>query len=365
MKIEADRDLFLESIQKVVAVIEKTQTIKILGNVLIKTGEESVYCTGSDSNVQLISKSAARILEAGATSVPATKFHDICRYLPECERIRIEVRDNKMEIRSGKGFFSLKILSSNDYPVLTMGTIDNEIVIEGIVLKNAIEKVSFCMGLQDVRRFLNGLYFSGNSKVLEIIASDGHRLARIVEEIENVKDTGKLFIPRKAAMELSRIIDNGDSLIKLQFSGKRIGAITRDMEFIAKLSEERFPDYTRVIPTRSSESIEIEKNALKEALVRVAILSDQISNGVLFTFEDQKLSLKSNNSDQENAEEKVDINFQGEKMVVGFNARYVLDALQKIDSKKVLIDINPEKHSMLIMGDRERNTNYLVMPIKL
>ena len=345
MKIVAQRKEFLESLQKVTGVIEKAHTIKILSNVLIKAENNTLTFVATDSDIQIVAKTYANVEETGELTVSARKLVDICKFLPDASEISLRGYNDKLEIKCRGSNFVLKTLAAQNFPTFNDIEEDYEFIVEQMDLKKAMDNTIFSMGLQDVRKFLNGIYLRAEKENLIFVASDGHRLATSKAIIEEpTLETLETIIPRKAALELLRLIgEKGNKKVKFRFSKKYLSMEIGNLMFLGKLMDCKFPNYRNVIPPLTENLIKINTQNFKEALSRVSILSNEISRGVVFTIDNNEVVLASHNNEQEQATESVQIEYDGNPIALGFNSSYVLDALKRISSENVLINIRQKK----------------------
>ena len=366
MKIVAQRKDILETLQKVTGVIEKAHTIKILSNVLIKAEYDRVTFVATDSDIQIVAKTKCIVHEEGELTVSGRKIVDIFKYLPDLSEVSLSGYNDKLEIKCRKSNFILKTLPAQDFPTFNEIGEGYEFFVEQSNLKKAMDNTVFSMGLQDVRKFLNGIYLRIEKQNLIFVASDGHRLATSKAIIdESSLEPLETIIPRKAALELLRLITEKEKLkTKFVFSNKLMSVEIGNLIFTGKLMDCKFPNYRNVIPNPGENIIKVDTKMFREALGRVSILSNEISRGVLFTIGKNEIVLVSHNHEQEQATEEVPIEYDGDPMVIGFNSSYVLEALKKITSKCFSISIQKQK-SMLLSDENFNFDKFLIMPMKI
>ncbi len=367
MKIFIKCKELLDSLQKVAGVIEKAHTIKILSNVLIRTENDLVTFVATDSDIQIVDKAHATIGEKGELTVSGRKLIDICKFLPDQSEISLYGYNDKLEIKCNSSNFVLKTLPADNFPTLKEIEDFCEIVVRPVDFKKALDNTLFSMGLQDVRSFLNGLYIRAEKQSLTLVASDGHRLATTEAKLEDtLSQTLETIVPRKAALELVRLIGEKETkTIKLKFSKRFMLAEVGKLVFMGKVLDCKFPNYRNVIPPFSESIIKIDARGFKEALGRVSILSNEISRGVLFNIGKNEVVLTSHNNEQEQATEAVQIEYDGDPIALGFNSSYVIDALKRITSERVFVNINGERKSMTIAEGNDSFEKFLVMPMKI
>ena len=283
MKFIINREELLLPLQQIVSVIEKRQTMPILSNVLMVIEEDQLILTGTDLEIQIIAKINIATATPGSITVPARKFLDICRLLPNGAEIKLELQDDKVKIASSRSRFSLSCLPADNYPEFAESELESHLFINAGKFKKALDKTVFCMANQDVRYYLNGLLFNVSNSKLKLVASDGHRLS-IYEDILD-QATGieaRIILPRKGVLELSRLLDDPDAELKVEFSSNNIRIFIKNLIFSAKLVDSKYPDFGKVFQQEFFNQIHIQKQLLKEALTRVAILANEKFKGVTF-----------------------------------------------------------------------------------
>jgi len=366
MKFTTSRENLLTPLQQVVGVIEKRQTLPILSNVLIRLSQNRLEFTGTDLEVQLVTQSVTDSGEDGQITVPARKLLDICRLLPEGSAVNVDSGADKISIKSGRSRFSLSTLPADNYPAFDISSPEVEVSLSSRILKKAMEKTLYAMALQDVRYYLNGLLLDLDGGLLRTVSSDGHRLAVYEETLEGTRlEPRQVIIPRKGVLELYRLLGDQDEIISLGIAPNNIRVLMGTVSFSAKLIEGRFPDFRRVMPRDISKTIHIEKDLFKSALTRVAVLSTEKIKGVSLEVEGDTMKLQAQNPEHEEAEEELEVRMEGEGLSVGFNAAYLLDAINNVDAGEVKLSFTDAANSCLIEDPQNQKYKFIVMPMRL
>ncbi|MFZ2725213.1 MAG: DNA polymerase III subunit beta [Methylococcaceae bacterium] len=367
MKFNINREALLTSLQQIVSVIEKRQTIPILANVLIVIDNEQLILTGTDLEIQIIAKIGIENAQSGSITVPARKFLDICRLLPVGSEINFELQqDDKVKITANRSKFSLSCLPAENYPDFAEADLENQFIINAGKFKKALDKTLFCMANQDVRYYLNGLLLHISNSQLKLVASDGHRLSIYEDQLE--QPTGyeqRIILPRKGVLELNRLLDDPEADLKVEFSTNNIRISIKHLIFSAKLVDSKYPDFSKVFQQDFFHRIHIQKQLLKNALTRVAILSNEKFKGVTFDINKESLKLSTHNPDHDEAEEELMIEYDGEPLVISFNAQYLLDAISNLDSELAVLTIASNASSCFIDEPNEQLYKFIVMPMRL
>ena len=367
MNFTISRENFLQPLQLVSGAVERRHTLPILSNVLIKVSEGALWLTGTDLEVELISsvKLEGDFAE-GEITVPAKKLFDICRGLSEGTEINFSLDGNKALIRAGRGRYTLSTLSASDYPNLEDWEGELEFEVSGANLKRLIDSVQFSMAQQDVRYYLNGMSLETEEHLVRTVATDGHRLALCrMEYTEATLSARQVIIPRKGLLEISRLIEDDDKLLKIQIGANHIRLFSSEFIFTSKLVDGRFPDYRRVLPKDGDKVIIAKKDVLKDAFSRAAILSNEKFRGVRLNISSGELKITANNPEQEEAEEIVDIDYEGDSLEIGFNVAYLIDVLNSLVSNDVKINLTDANSSALIEDAADDAALYVIMPMRL
>lgn len=367
MKFSIARETLLTPLQQVIGVVEKRQTQPILSNVLLRLGDGQLELTGTDLEVQLVARVGVESTDEGAITVPARKLLDIFRLLPERSQVTLERREDRLAIRGGSSRFSLTTLPVENYPAFDSGATELEVAIPSETLRLALDKTTFAMAQQDVRYYLNGLLLDLEGSTLRTVASDGHRLA-VFQEVQASAFTSnrQIIVPRKGILELSRLLGDADDTLIIQISPNTVRVNLGTVSFSAKLVEGRFPDYQRVMPRDLNRIYQIDRDAFRGALSRVSVLSSEKQKSISLEVEDNgEMVLKGQNSEQEEAEERLTVAAEGGEVSVGFNAAYLLDAIGHVASETVRLSFTVAANSCLIEDTVDQRFQYVVMPMRL
>ncbi|MGY5451466.1 DNA polymerase III subunit beta [Agarivorans sp. MS3-6] len=367
MQFSINREQLLKPLQQVSAALGGRPTIPILGNVLLDISHQQLSITGTDMEVELIATlPLENAVNEGRVTVPAKKFVDICRGLPDGCEISCKADDNRLVLKSGRSRFSLATLPASDFPNVEDWQSQQVIQLTQGQLKNLIDSTQFSMASQDVRYYLNGMLFETDEKGLKTIATDGHRLALAEQRFDAPLQAQQVIVPRKGVTELSRLLEHEDQLVELQIGSNNIRASVQGFTFTSKLVDGRFPDYRRVLPANSDKALISGREELKQAFSRAAILSNEKFRGVRLQLEAGTLNITANNPEQEEAEEILDVDYDAEALEIGFNVVYVLDVLNALKCDQIRINMSNSNSSALIEdSEQSGKAMYVVMPMRL
>ena len=366
MKLTATREDFLAPLQSVIGVVERRQTMPVLANVLLAARDGRLHITGTDLEVELVAASTVNVQQPGDITVPGRKLLDIFRALPEKTNVTLSTEGERVSVRAGRSRFTLSSLPAAEFPLVEEINAQQTLSIPQGEFRRLIDKTHFSMAQQDVRYYLNGLLIETDGKALRAVATDGHRLALCEMELAAGKAKGahQVIVPRKGVLELQRILGT-EGNIELAVGTNHVRAQIGDIRFTSKLIDGRFPEYSRVIPSNPPRPVEADRETLKQALQRTAILSNEKYRGIRLTVRPDLLTLQAHNPEQEEAEDQVEVSYKGEEVEIGFNVNYLLDALSAIDGDRVEIGLTDSNSSCLVHAPGILHTRYVVMPMRL
>ena len=366
MQFIISRENLLKPLQQVCGVLSGRPNIPVLNNVLLQVEQERLTITGTDLEVELSTQAQLSSSQTdGSFTIPAKKFLDICKSLPDNADIQVLLEEDRAIVRSGRSKFSLTTLPAEEYPNLASWQSEVEFALPQSTLRRLIEATQFSMANQDARYFLNGMKFETEGNLLRTVATDGHRLAVCTIALEQDLQTHAVILPRKGVLELIRLLEHNDQAIQLQIGTNNLRVQLPNTVFTSKLIDGRFPDYRRVLPRNANRIVEADWDILKQAFSRAAILSNERVRSVRLQLSENQLKITSSNPEQEEAEEIVDISYVGEEMEVGFNVTYILDVLNALKCRQVRMRLTDSSSSCLIEDCEDASAEYVIMPMRL
>lgn len=367
MKFSIARDTFLISLQLVAGVVERRQTLPVLSNALFVLEGEDLAITGTDLEVEIVSKTKPDVVEEpGSVTIPARKLFDIVRSLADGSVIEVSTEAERVLVKSGRSRFTLSTLPASEFPNVEEGAQSCRFDVAQGQLKSLIDKVSFSMAQQDVRYYLNGMLFEVTPEHLRLVATDGHRLAMTTFEASGLSSENmQSILPRKGVLELSRLLGDSDETVSVSLGTNHMCVSGDSYTFTSKLVDGKFPDYERVLPRNADKYLLGERDLLKQSFTRAAILSNEKYRGVRMQVENDLVRITANNPEQEQAEEEVAVGYQGETLEIGFNVSYMIEALNALKQTEVQISLADANSSALMQGKDEPSTLYVIMPMRL
>lgn len=368
MKFSAQRETLLAPLQHVVGAVERRQTTPILGNVLMQADDGYLTLTASDSEIEMMARVEMHIDRPGATTVPARKLLEICKHLPDSARVDFDYSGDKVIFKSSRSKFTLATLPPEEFPRVEELDSPQRVVLTADVLHSCIKNTAFSMAQQDVRFYLNGMLLEIGADRLSCVATDGHRLAYAQCDTDAEPETPvRAIIPRKSIGELQRLLGSVDATepVTLLVTAQHLQVQVGGVRLSTKLIDGRFPDYNRVIPIDGNKELLIDCQTLKQSLTRASVLSNEKYRGVRIALQSGTLTISSNNPDQEEAIDELEVEYSGDSAEIGFNVTYLLDVLNAIDSENARILIKDGNSSALVTPENTNDSKYVVMPMRL
>ncbi len=372
MQLSIDKPSLVKALAHVASVVERRNTIPILGNVLLFAGKNELKLTSTDLDMEIVETVPARTKGEGSTTVPAHMFHDIVRKLPEGTDIEL-ARDGdqgRLGISSGAARFSLQTLPADDFPALSADDLGHAFSIPAAELKRLIDKTRFAISTEETRYYLNGIYLhaatSDGKPTLRAVATDGHRLAQAELALpQGAKDMPGIIVPRKTVNELAKLVEDGDGDVRVELSPAKIRVSTPRVVLTSKLIDGTFPDYQRVIPQGNDKTMEVDNQTFAQAVDRVSTLSSDKGRAVKLAMQDGKLTLSVNNPDSGSASEEIPVEYGFDPLEIGFNARYLLDISERLEGGTAEFQLADPGSPTLIRDGKDVSALYVLMPMRV
>src|SRR2546429_3102999 len=366
--VKDKRNNILDPLSAVSGIIERRHTLPILSNVLIERTAQAVSFLATDIEIQITARSALMAGgDARAVTVGARKLVDILRALPEDTEVTLQQQDKRLLVKAGKSRFTLQTLPAEDFPRLAKPA--GEVARFSLgqkALRRLLGLVQYAMAQQDIRYYLNGLLMVVEERQLKMVATDGHRLAYASREVGG-KNLPKqeVILPRKTIIELSKLLEDSDDSVAIELSSAQAKFKFGNVVLVSKLVDGKFPDYGRVIPQNHPKKLKLERIALLQALQRAAILTSDKFRGVRWVLGDGSLKISCSNTEQEEAQEELDVPYKGETLDIGFNVGYLVDVLNNLDVAEVECGLGDANSSVLFTLPGRNDFKYVVMPMRI
>ncbi len=369
MKFSINRDTLLGPLTAVQGVIERRMTLPVLANVLVKLDSGRLTVTATDLEIELVAETEVDSDASGETTLPARKLIDICRTLPADATIAIDVGDDVAQVRSGGSRFKLATLPVTEFPSTEAPANELSMTLPQLELKQLIELTQFAMAQQDVRYYLNGLLLEIAPDYLRSVATDGHRLAAadLATKTPHEGDPRQIILPRKGVLELMRLLGSEEAEAAITIAKNAFRLTVGRSCITTKLIDGRFPDYERVIPKveDSTKQVVVDRETLSGCLASASVLSSDKFRAVRLTLDNNELTVVANNPEQEEAEVKLEVDYAGDSLEIGFNVHYMIQALNVLPSEQARLCFTTSSSSCLVLAEGRDDCRYVVMPMRL
>lgn len=369
MKFSVQREQFLKPLQLTNAVVERRQTLPVLGNLLLELSGDQLTVTATDLEVEMsVPGTAVTGEQDGAITLPARKLLDICRASPDGTVLRVEVNGDKAVVRAGRARFTLATLPAAEFPRVQNSAGGEHIELARTELRRLLQGTHFAMAQQDVRYYLNGLLLELSGSRLRVVATDGHRMAVGETRLAApVADTSRVIAPRKSIIEMLRVLADGGegTTAQLRVDRDHFSLSCGRVEFRSKVIDGSFPDYERVIPRGYQKQADVPREAFSSALSRASILSNEKLRAVRLELQAGRLAVRASNAEAEEAEEELEVQYLGDPIEVGFNVGYLLDAVNAMSGERVRLELQEASSSILLTDPDTTGFQYVVMPMRL
>jgi len=374
--IKTRRDTLLAPLQAVSGIVERRHTLPILSNVLLEKKGDVLTLLATDIEIQITTSTADASGEGdGAVTVGAKKLQEILRSLPESAEVSLVLDDRRIQVKAGRSRFNLQTLPPEDFPCMALSEGEaRKFSVSQKQFRHLIAQTHYAMAAQDVRYYLNGLLLLVEGQQLRAVATDGHRLAyasmALAEAVDSVAQEEEatryeVIVPRKTVIELNRLLADSDEPLWIDILPTQIRFQFGQINLISKLIDGRFPDYQRVIPTTLRNVVSVQRSLLLQSMIRAAILTNEKFRGVRLVLAEGSLKIIAANAEQEEAQEEIEVEYNGDPLDVGFNVSYLLDVLNNTSEETIEWGFNDANSSALLTIPGNDRFKYVVMPMRI
>ena len=371
MKISVEKSSVFKSLSHVQNIVEKKNTIPILSNILIEAKNNHIVLSATDMDISITERFNCTVIEEGSVTVSAHTLYDIIRKLPDGNEVEFISNDGKMfSIRSGKSRFSLGCLSKEEFPIIEIENLNLEFSIDSQTFLKLIEKTRFAMSNEETRYFLNGIYFHkrsfDNKNYLSMVATDGHRLAKIDYSLkDDIPGIPGVIIPKKTVNELCKLLSDFTGTIKINLDPNKIIFYIDKIVLISKLIDGNFPDYERVIPKNNDNILNIKRNIFCDAIDRVSTIIDERSPSIKFKLLKNLMNMSSIDAESGSATEDIETKYDGPQIDIGFNSKYILEMMNQLDDEEVVLQFNDSSSPIIATETSNPDLIYVLMPMRV
>ncbi len=366
MDITLSRASLLQTVQRCQSIVEKRHTVPILANVLLKAEQDTLEITATDLEVGIRSQAPATVRSAGAVTVSARKLFDIIKELDPEQDINLESGDHFLAIRSGRSRFKLSTLEAADYPALSEEEAATGLSVAAGQLSEMIAATAFAMSSDETRKYLTGTLFEVDAQnMLRLVTTDGHRLALSETTLDGTASPGQCIVPRKAVMEIRKLCEECDGDITLYMGERQIRLEAGANVLSSKLIDARFPVYQDVIPSNNPAHAVVARAEFDQVLRRSMIVANEFTHDIRLKFSSAGLDISAHNTEQEECEEHLNADYDGPEVVIGFNGRYLRDALGAMRAASVRMELKDELSPVLMYAEDQPQARYVIMPMRI
>ena len=365
----------LRALSHIHGIVEVRHTLPILSNIIITTHDNLLSLSSTNLDIFCSDDLEAEVGQNGSTSVSAATFYEIVKRLPSGSEIHASLseEDSTLNLKCGRSKFNLTTISPDDFPKISHDDLNIQFVLSATELKRMIDKTKFAISNEETRYYLNGVFLHQTQKnsidILRAVATDGHRLAQYdIPLPQGAKDMNGIIIPKKMIQELRRVLDDATGDINIQLNENKIKFSFNNMQIISKVIDGTFPDYTKVIPQSNDKSITTNNEELKKAIDRVsavAINEETKSKAIKLIIESNKISLSVDSTSRGSAIEEIDLDYNNEKVEIGFNSRYLIDICNEIDGDKINLKFLNSTSPAIILDNTDENLFFVLMPMRI
>ena len=360
------RDALLKPLQAVSGIVERRQTLPILANILLEQKDGRLFVTATDLEMQITAYSELAGKQDQSITVAARKLQDLLRALPEDAVLNVDTAAGKMTVRAGRSRFNLQTLPAADYPRIGLAQEQLQTIsLPQRDFRGLLKLAEFAMAQQDIRYYLNGMLLVIDKGSLQAVATDGHRLSYASLVVPGDYSRQEVILPRKTVLELGKLLEDIEAEVTIDVLANQVRFRFSNIELVSKVVDGKFPDYNRVIPSGHPKQIELARGELLQALQRAAILSNEKFRGVRIVLGTDQLKIICTNSEQEEAEEELEVAYKGEPLDIGFNITYLLDVLQNMAMERVALAFGDANSSALVTVPDRDDYKYVVMPMRI
>ena len=369
MRFKTNKAKLNQAVSRIQSIVPPKSTIPILSNILFELEDNKLNLKVTDLDVSMTSHIDVEVLKTGSITVPAKVFSEIVKELPDYD-LDISATENRMEIKCGSGIYKLSGFAAEDFPKLPEVHLGRQVKVNARSLCSMIRRVLFAVSRDETRPALNGILWHTSEEGLNLVATDGHRLAKITRSDINIPGQKKdIIIPPKVLENLIKLTHENAEEIGLILNDNSIVFVLDDAVITSRLLEGPYPNYEQVIPKDNDKSLLIEKDLLQAAVKRVAILSNSLTHQVKFGIKQDMLELSATNFDfGGEAKENMTVSYKGEDMDIGYNANYILDVVKQIDFDEVRFELNNPTTAAVIKPQKMSENEsclFLIMPLRL
>ena len=371
MQFVVKRDILLKSLNFVQGVVEKKNTLPILSNVLLQLKDKKLSIVATDLDIIFYDEIIdVQILKEGSTTTSAAILYDIIRKISSNSDLKFDLKtENKLSLQSDTSNFNLLCLPTDNFPTFEDNFEGKEILLESRKFLKLLSKTRISISNDDTRHYLNGVYLhlteSNNRCFLTGVATDSHRLSSSSIEIEQVDEFSSLILPRKTVYQLSSLLSEELGKLTMQVSENKIKFNIGNIKLISKVIDGKFPDYKKVVPINNEKTLVVSTKEFVNSVERVTSVSLDRKEGVKLSIDKNNIQLSVNSANSGEGNEKIKAQFNSDNLNISFNSKYLVDIANEIEDKNLKINLKDSVSPVLIEDASDRNSFFVIMPMKI
>ena len=370
MQFAVKRDVLLKSLNFVQGVVEKKNTLPILSNVLLQLKDKKLSIVATDLDIIFYDEiSDIKIINEGSTTTSAAILYDILRKISSNSELNFELKsENKLSLKSDNSDFNLLCLPVDNFPTFSDEFEGNEISLNNVRFLKLLNKTRISISNDDTRHYLNGVFLhltqAQGRTFLTGVATDSHRLSSSSLEIQK-NDFNSLILPRKTVFQLCTLLSESTEKFTMQTSDNKIKFSLGKIKLISKVIDGKFPDYKKVIPTSNDKTLKVASKDFIDSIERVASVSLDRKEGVKLAINKNNVQLSVNSTNSGEGNEIIKAEFSSDNLNISFNSKYLTDIASEIEDKNLKINLKDSVSPVLIEDLSDKNSFYVIMPMKI
>ena len=371
MQFEVKRDILLKSLNFVQGIVEKKNTLPILSNVLLQLKDKKLKIVATDLDIIFYDEiNEVKIINEGSTTTSAAILYDILRKISSNAAINFDLKSqNKLNLKSENSDFILNCLPTDNFPTFSDEFEGNEISLIGSNFLKLLNKTKISVSNDDTRHYLNGIFFhlteAKGRNFLTGVATDSHRLSSSSVENNNLKDFNSFILPRKTTFQLCSLLSESEENLTMQISENKVKFSLGNTKLISKVIDGKFPDYKKVVPIKNDKCLSVKTKEFINSIERVASVSLDRKEGVKLQINRDNVQLSVNSANSGEGNEKIKAEFNSESLNISFNSKYLVDIANEIESEKLKLNLLDSTSPVLIEDIADKNSYYVIMPMKI
>jgi DNA polymerase-3 subunit beta len=371
MQFVVKRDTLLKSLSFVQGVVEKKNTLPILSNVLLQLKDNKLSIIATDLDIIFYDEiNEVEIIKEGSTTTSAAILYDILRKISSNAKLNFDLKsENKISLKSENADFTLLCLPTDNFPTFPDEFEGAEISLEKNRFFKLLNKTRISISSDDTRHYLNGVYLhiteAHGRSFLTGVATDSHRLSSSSLEIDNAAGFTPLILPRKTVFQLCTLLSETNEKLSMQTSDNKVKFTLGNIKLISKVIDGKFPDYKKVVPTTNDKTLVVSSKEFINSIERVASVSLDRKEGVKLIINRENIQLSVNSANSGEGNEKIKAEYSSENLNISFNSKYLIDIASEIEDKNLKINLKDSVSPVLIEDNSDKNSFYVIMPMKI